>query len=85
MFKMAHFPYYKICCEKKKHRLTKPCSTIKVTHILGFITVKTYANVAVTLWEYGKYETRLCPGTHSAPEDGYKLICGYLRSPEGIV
>lgn len=31
----------------KKCHLTKPCSTIKVTHIPGFITVETYANVAV--------------------------------------
>ena len=33
--------------KKKRSSLTKPCSTIKVTHIPGFITIKTYANVAV--------------------------------------
>lgn len=47
MFKMDPFPHYKTCHEKTRS-LTNPCGTIKVTHISGFITTKTYANVAVS-------------------------------------
>lgn len=34
-----------IKCVMKSCCLTKPCSTIKVTHIPGFVTIQTYANV----------------------------------------
>lgn len=42
----SHFLHYKTRYEKMCS-LTKPCSTIKVTHIQGFVTIETYANVAV--------------------------------------
>lgn len=41
---MDRLPHYNTPYKKP---LTKRCSTIKVTHILGFITMKPYANVAV--------------------------------------
>lgn len=47
IFNMSPFPHHKTSYEKKCS-LTKPCSSIKVTHIPGFITIKTYANVAVS-------------------------------------
>lgn len=49
MFQTDAFWHYKMCYGgEKKERLTKPCGTIKVTHIPGFITIKTYANVTVS-------------------------------------
>lgn len=57
-------PRYKTWCEKTC--ITKPCSTIKVTHIPGFITIKTYANVAVSpMGTRARYMPRFCTGPSS--------------------
>lgn len=62
---MDQFPHYKTDYEKKGC-LTKPCSTIKVTHIPGFITIKTYANVAVSpMGIRGKDFPGFCTGAGS--------------------
>lgn len=61
--KIDQFPHCKTCYEKRDC-LTKACSTIKVTHIPGFITTKTYANVAVSpVGTRGKYMPHFGTGT----------------------